>query len=50
VRKLMPFPLLGFDTDNDGVFINETVRDYCVRLRHRLHALPSLPQERSGLG
>jgi hypothetical protein len=50
VRKLMPFPLLGFDTDNDSVFINETVRDYCVRLRHRLHALPSLPQERSGLG
>jgi hypothetical protein len=29
VRKLLPFPLLGFDTDNDSVFINETVRDYC---------------------
>ena len=29
VRRLMPFPLLGFDTDNDSVFINETVRDYC---------------------
>ena len=27
--KLLPFPLLGFDTDNDSVFINETVRDYC---------------------
>ncbi len=24
-----PFPLLGFDTDNDTVFMNETVRDYC---------------------
>lgn len=29
VRKLLPFPLLGFDTDNDTVFLNETVRDYC---------------------
>ena len=29
VRRLMPFDLLGFDTDNDSVFINETVRDYC---------------------
>ena len=29
VRKLMPFELLGFDTDNDSVFVNETVRDYC---------------------
>ena len=28
--RLMPFALLGFDTDNDGVFINETVRDYCA--------------------
>lgn len=30
LRRLMPFPLLGFDTDNDSVFINETVRDYCA--------------------
>ena len=29
VRKLMPFALLGFDSDNDSVFLNETVRDYC---------------------
>jgi hypothetical protein len=29
VRKLLPFALLGFDTDNDSVFMNETVRDYC---------------------
>jgi len=28
-RKLLPFDLLGFDTDNDSVFMNETVRDYC---------------------
>ena len=25
----MPFPLLGFDTDNDSVFMNETVKTYC---------------------
>ena len=29
IRKRMPFELLGFDTDNDSVFVNETVRDYC---------------------
>jgi hypothetical protein len=31
LRKLLPFTLLGFDTDNDSVFMNETVRDYCLR-------------------
>jgi hypothetical protein len=31
LRKLLPFALLGFDTDNDSVFLNETVRDYCAR-------------------
>jgi hypothetical protein len=30
VRKVLPFPLLGFDTDNDSAFMNETVRDYCT--------------------
>ena len=29
VRKQMPFPLLGFDTDNDSVFMNETIKTYC---------------------
>ncbi len=29
LRKLLPFPLLGFDNDNDSVFINETVHAYC---------------------
>jgi hypothetical protein len=29
VRKLMPFALPGFDTDNDSVFMNETVNTYC---------------------
>ena len=30
VRKTLPFPLLGFDTDNDSVFMNETIRGYCA--------------------
>ncbi len=29
IRRLLPFELLGFDTDNDSVFVNETVCDYC---------------------
>ena len=29
VRKRMPFALLGFDTDNDSVFMNATVKTYC---------------------
>jgi hypothetical protein len=31
VRAKLPFPLRGFDTDNDSAFINETVLDYCRR-------------------
>ena len=31
LRKLMPFALLGFDTDNDSVFMNETVQAYCTQ-------------------
>ena len=30
MRKVLPFGLLGFDTDNNSVFMNETVRDYCA--------------------
>jgi len=29
LREAMPFTLLGFDTDNDTVFINATVKDWC---------------------
>src|SRR5665811_813070 len=31
MQEVMPFPLLGFDTDNDSVFMNETVKNYCLR-------------------
>jgi hypothetical protein len=30
IRKVLPMTPLGFDTDNDSVFMNETVRDYCA--------------------
>ncbi|TIT55854.1 MAG: transposase family protein, partial [Mesorhizobium sp.] len=30
LRRFLPFQLLGFDTDNDSVFLNETIRDYCL--------------------
>jgi hypothetical protein len=30
VRKVLPFPLLGFDRDNDSAFMDETVRDCCT--------------------
>jgi hypothetical protein len=32
LRKSLPFPLLGLDTDTGSVFMNETVRDYCLQL------------------
>ena len=30
LRKLLPFALRGLDSDNDSVFMNETVRNYCL--------------------
>ncbi len=29
LRRRLPFPLLGIDSDNDGVFINQTLTRYC---------------------
>jgi hypothetical protein len=29
--KRIPFPMLGFDSDNDSVFINNHMLDYCTR-------------------
>jgi hypothetical protein len=29
----LPFPLLGFDTDNDSVFMNETIKTWCEMAR-----------------
>lgn len=30
LRRHLPMTMLGFDTDNDSVFLNETVRDWCA--------------------
>lgn len=30
VRSLLPFPLRGVDFDNDSVFMNDTVVDWCI--------------------
>jgi hypothetical protein len=30
LRTILPFPLLGFDTDNGSEFVNETVLAYCT--------------------
>ena len=35
MRTRMPFPLRGFDTDNGGEFMNETVAAYCAH-----HGIP----------
>lgn len=31
VRKCLPFPLLGLDSDNDAAFINATLARYCAQ-------------------
>ena len=31
LRKVLPFALIGFDTDNDSVFMNATVLEYCAQ-------------------
>ena len=33
MRVRLPINVLGFDTDNDSVFMNTTVKDYCVANR-----------------
>ncbi|MGY4403893.1 hypothetical protein ACVIYL_004696 [Bradyrhizobium sp. USDA 3315] len=47
LRKQLPFPLLGLDTDNDTVFMNETLKRVAIG-QVFFYALPAVPQERSG--
>ena len=30
IAKQLPFPFLGIDSDNDSVFINDTLTEYCA--------------------
>ena len=32
ITKQLPFPVLGIDSDNDSVFINQTLMEYCAGL------------------
>ena len=33
IARQMPFPVLGIDSDNDSVFINQTLMEYCADRR-----------------
>ena len=48
VRRLLPFPLLGLDTDNGGEFLNAELMAYCAGGDY-LHARMGLQEERSML-
>jgi hypothetical protein len=45
LRTTMPFPLRGFDTDNGGEFMNETVAAYC--LAHSIPCTRSRPYHKN---
>lgn len=45
LRTTMPFPLRGFDTDNGGEFINETVLAFCRK--HRIEFTRSRPYRKN---
>ena len=45
VRGRLPFPLLGFDSDNDSAFINDTVPEYCRQ--HRIEFTRSRPYRKN---
>ena len=49
ISRVFPVPVRGIDSDNDSVFINETLVGYCEHLGHRVHPLPCIPQERPGM-
>jgi hypothetical protein len=45
LRTMMPFPLRGFDTDNGGEFMNETVTTYCEQHGIEMTRSRPVPQE-----
>ena len=45
----LPFPVLGIDSDNDSVFINQTLMEYCADRGIEFTPLQGLPQERPGM-
>ena len=49
IGRQLPCPVKGIDSDNDSVFINDTLTQYCAERGIRVHPFPALPQERPGL-
>lgn len=45
LRRQLPFPLLGIDTDNGGEFINQGLWDYCQR--HNIEFTRSRPYKKN---
>jgi hypothetical protein len=45
IRRQLPFGLLGLDTDNDSVFMNETLQTYCRE--QQLHWTRSRPYRKN---
>ena len=45
----LPFPVKGIDSDNDSVFINDTLTQYCAERGIELHLFLAVPQERPDL-
>jgi hypothetical protein len=45
LRRQLPFPLLGIDTDNGGEFINQALWDYCRR--HKITFTRSRPYKKN---
>ena len=49
VSRVFPVPIRGINSDNDSVFINETLSELLRGTGHRVHTLASVPQERPGV-
>ena len=46
VERLLPFPLVGLDSDNGSEFINHHLYRYCRSKGYHLYALTPLQKER----
>ena len=49
VSRVFPVPIRGINSDNDSVFINETLAELLRGAGHRVHPLAGVPQERPGV-
>ena len=49
IGRQLPFPVKGIDSDNDSVFINATLTQYCAERGIEFTPFAALPQERPGL-